>query len=77
VIRVTVDLLPFGGEQGRKNLATFDIANDGTGTPDRGNYMYRPSPNKEWIPKVVTDYPRKAYNVKKLIYLVLKHVYTK
>jgi len=75
MIRVTIDLLPFGDEDRRKNLATFDIANDGTGTADRGHYKYRSSPKKEWIEKIVTDYPRNSYNVKKLVYLVLKAIY--
>lgn len=76
MIRVSVDLLPFGQEEGRKRLATIDIANDGTGTKNRGNYKARLNPKLEWEEKVVTNYPRESYHVSKLLYLVLKHFYT-
>jgi len=75
MIRVTVDLLPHGSEIGRKTLTVFDIANDGTGSSQRGNYKFRTSPNKEWIEKIVTNYPRQSYSVRKLVYLVLKNFY--
>ena len=75
MIRVTVDLLPFGKEIGRKNLAIFDIANDGTGTAERGNYKFRSSPKREWKENAVLNYPRNSYSVMKLVYLVLKDHY--
>jgi hypothetical protein len=38
MLRITVELIP-GGDEGRKRtIATMEIANDGTGTPDLGNY---------------------------------------
>jgi hypothetical protein len=75
MIRVTVDLLPHGSEEGKRTLTTFDIANDGTGDAERGDYKFRTGPNKEWIEKIVTNYPRQAYPVRKLVYLVLKNFY--
>lgn len=75
MIRVSIDLLPYGSEEGKKRLATMDIANDGTGTSERGNYKVRLHPNKEWDEKVVTNFPRKSYPVYKLLYLALKDYY--
>lgn len=72
MLRVTVELLPFGEEQGRRTLTVFDIANDGTGTSERGNYKARKSPEAEWTEKLVTNYPRKSYHVRELVYRVLK-----
>ena len=37
MIRVTIQLLPFGNEANARHLGTIDIANDGTGTAERGN----------------------------------------
>ena len=75
MLRITIDLLPFGSEKNRKTLTTFDIANDGTGTPSRGNYKMRMSPKKPWIEGVVENYPRASYPVTKLLYLALKNKY--
>lgn len=75
MIRVTIELLPFGGETGRKTLATIDIANDGTGTGSRGNYKARLNPKHEWTEKVVEDWPRQSYPVQKLLYKVLERFY--
>lgn len=72
MLKVTVELLPFGGEEGKKTLLTFDIANDGTGTYERGNYKVRRSHNEEWIEGIVKDYPRTSYNVRVLLYRVLQ-----
>lgn len=72
MIRVTVELLPFGMEQGRRTLTVFDIANDGTGSMERGNYKARKSPNKEWDEALVLNYPRKSYHVRELILRVLE-----
>lgn len=38
VLRCTIDLLPFGDESRKRTLGVVDIANDGTGTLERGNY---------------------------------------
>ena len=75
MIRVTVELLPFGFEENKKILSIFEIANDGTGNQSRGNYKARLNPKKEWVEKVVENYPRKSYPVTKLVYLTLKKFY--
>lgn len=38
MIRVTVELVPFGDESRKVVIASAKIRNDGTGTPSRGNY---------------------------------------
>ena len=40
MIRVRVDLVPFGNEDKAKQIAEMVIANDGTGTHLIGNYGY-------------------------------------
>jgi hypothetical protein len=40
MIRITVELWPFGREREKRTLATADIWNDGTGTPTLGHYGY-------------------------------------
>lgn len=38
MIRVTVELLPHGSEEGKQVLGVMEIANDGTGNQFVGNY---------------------------------------
>ena len=77
MIRVTIELLPFGDVSKAKKLSEIHIANDGSGSSDRGNYMARIHPEQKYTPKVVTDYPRNSYHVNRLLYLVLKYFYGK
>lgn len=72
MIRVTVELLPFGQEEGRRILTVFDIANDGTGSSNIGNYKARKSPEKPWDEQLVLNYPRKSYHVRELLLRVLQ-----
>lgn len=64
MIRVTIELLPFGSEAGRKHLGTIDIANDGTGTAEKGNYKVRlagfKGPASTWRSGAVKDFPRRS-----------------
>ena len=41
MIRVTVELVPFGDEEKKKTIGIMNIANDGTGTKEFGNYDAR------------------------------------
>lgn len=74
MLKVIIELHPFGNEQQKKTLYSFDIANQGDGTPERGNYKVRYS-GKDWEENVVTNYPRKSYPVLQLLYRVLKKKY--
>ena len=38
MLRVTIELLPYGGTNGKRTLETILIANDGTGGIAEGNY---------------------------------------
>jgi hypothetical protein len=38
MLRVTIELLPYGDESQARTLGTLEIANDATGTLDVGNY---------------------------------------
>jgi predicted transcriptional regulator YdeE len=40
MLRVTVELVPFGIESNSKEIFTLLIGNDGTGTQEEGNYTY-------------------------------------
>lgn len=40
MIRVTVDLVPFGDESQSRKIAEMIIANDGSGDSEWGNYVY-------------------------------------
>lgn len=40
MLRVTIELVPFGVEEEARPIGTMLIANDGTGTPKSGNYAY-------------------------------------
>ena len=41
MIRVTVELVPFGNEERKKVIGIMNIANDGTGDREIGNYEAR------------------------------------
>lgn len=77
MIRVTVELLPRGREAGKRVLGVAMIANDGTGTLDRGNYKIRLS---KWAPKVhetwkrgsITNFDRKRRGPWDLIFRALQ-----
>lgn len=40
MIRVTVELVPWGKEAEKKTIGTMVIVNDGTGSREMGNYKY-------------------------------------
>lgn len=39
MLRITIQLIPRGDESKVRTIGTMEIANDGTGTPDLGNYI--------------------------------------
>jgi hypothetical protein len=76
MIRVTVELVPFGFEENKRHLGTAEIWNDATGTLDVGNYKYRLSkwgrPDVNWKEGKVKGFPRKSRGAWDLLYLVLR-----
>lgn len=73
MLKVNIDLWPFGNGTYKKTLYSFDIANDGTGTNAHGNYMVRYEGDKEWS-TVVQDHSRDE-PVLLLLYKVLQAKY--
>lgn len=81
MIVVKLELWPLGDESRAREIGRTYIANDGTGTADRGDYQVAvcrrgtnavPAPINPDGPKAtrtgeVKDYPRLAYNVWRLI----------
>lgn len=67
MIRVTVELIPFGVEP-PELIGQMDIANDGTGTYRRGNYYGRVWGRRRPGKFVkVDDFPRQSKNAWHLI----------
>jgi len=78
MIKITVELCP-PLVTGRKEkvIARGIIINDGTGTKKRGNYSYAlqlKSRNYIWRSGKIKNFPRKSYNVWKLIKRVLDEI---
>lgn len=40
MLRITIELVPFGREAYKRTIAGLNIINDGTGNNDTGNYKY-------------------------------------
>ena len=78
MLRVTVDLVPFGIESRKRTIATAKIWNDATGTPARGNYQFTLSqngrPDRIWKAGSLKNFPRKRMGIWWLLFLVLLKV---
>jgi len=77
MIRVTVELIPWGVGEPQK-LGEMHIANDATGTKERGNYyakVYRKGSRKVLRLGQVKDYPRLSYNMWRLVLRCLKSAF--
>jgi len=72
MIRVTIELLPFGDETGKKTLSVIEIANQQTGSMKYGDYMARLNPKDEWTRDVVVGWTRFS-GVNGLVMRVLKY----
>jgi hypothetical protein len=63
MIRVTIEMIP-GGTGEPRHMGTIEIANDGTGTNESGNYKVRLAkfgqPASSWLRAVVTNFNRKT-----------------
>lgn len=75
MIRVTIDLLPYGSDISIRNLGTIEIANDDTGTDQWGNYavkLIKPS-GRGWRIGRVEHFPRLVLSATDLVYRALKN----
>ena len=75
MLRINIELHPYGNKDKAKILSSFDIANDGTGNDDFGNYIHRESENHPWKPSV-RGWSRHR-SAEELVYHVLKQKYDK
>jgi hypothetical protein len=78
MLRMTLELLPYGSEKDKKTLKIVEIANSMThADPWKfGNYKARFKDklhsDREWKFKYITDFPRSQYDAVYLLYLVLR-----
>ena len=76
MIKITVELLPFGFEENKKTLGIMKIWNDITGTKTKGNYQFSISknnePNQIWKRGFINGFPRKRLGSWDLLYRCLK-----
>lgn len=73
MLRVTVELLPYGLEAGKRTLAVGYISNDGTGTHTVGNYRVnlRDAAGRKWKTGAITNFPRTRLLAWDLLYRCL------
>jgi len=76
VLRITIELVPWGIESRAKIIATGTIANTGTGTPTSGNYRVelRDATDRKWKSGTITGFPRKRLLAWDLLYRALEKV---
>lgn len=58
MLKVNIELHPYGNSEKAKTISSFYIANDGTGDSVTGNYLFRKTPKDKWEPSV-QDWPRR------------------
>jgi len=74
MLRVTVEIWPFGSKAAKRTLGVAEIANDATGSKTKGNYNYRlyDAGGKLWKSGRVEDFPRQCLLAFDLLYRALK-----
>jgi hypothetical protein len=58
MLRVTVELVPFGIEEEAREIGKMLIANDGTGNSLTGHYVFTYNENDQMFNGIVVDFPR-------------------
>jgi len=72
MIKVTVELVPFGDNDKKKELGSLKIINDGTGTLERGNYNITfTEKDMDDIQHEITNWPRSELKAWDLVYRIL------
>lgn len=77
MIKITVELWPFGREDRKSTIASAKIWNDGSGSPFAGSYgyeLYGSVGQKLWS-GFIGEYKRAEFSVWWLIAAVLKHTF--
>jgi hypothetical protein len=76
MLRITVELVPWGIESRASVIATGTIVNTGTGTPTRGCYRIdlRDAAGRPWKSGTVDEFPRKRLLAWDLLYRALENL---
>ena len=78
MLRITIELIPWGLEHRKKVLHIIEIYNDATGTASKGNYVAKFSmknlTNKIWKITEIKNFPRLDLNSYDLLYRALRKV---
>ena len=75
MILISLEMLPLGFINNKKNLGSIQIWNDGTGTLSSGNYCYKLTKNNKVKHEGrITKFPRKRKDVFNLLWRVLEDV---
>lgn len=78
MLRLTLELLPYGQEKAKKFIKRVEIANDGRAEDfiHYADYKVKVNDNPyteaKWKQKYITAYPREKYDALYLCYLVLR-----
>jgi hypothetical protein len=75
MLRVTLELVPFGIEENKETVSVLEIANDGTGNGELANYKARwLDLNEDWRDNVVCNFPRLDLDYWDLVLAVLRYL---
>ena len=79
MLKVTIELWPYGQEQGKSTLGSGSIVNVLSGTKTRGDYhvILKDKGNKIYKKCEIKGFPRKRKTAWELLYLALKEIYEK
>ena len=76
MLRITIELVPFGVEARKREIGKIDIWNDATGGRGTGNYGWRVYkrglPGRLWKSGSVRRFPRLRLTAYDLLYRVLR-----
>lgn len=79
MIKIILEMWPYGFKDAKRKICEGIIGNDGTGTKTKGNYNVKLLDRANNMMKEgrVENYPRKEKHVWYLVYLALKSIYDK
>jgi len=77
MLRVTIDLIPFGLDKLKKTIGIMEIANTGSGTKTSGNYrfiVYKKNSKTAWKTGELLGFKRKRFLAWDLLFKCLENV---
>ena len=74
MLRITIELVPWGVESCAKVIATGKIVNTGTGSPTQGSYRIElcDAAGRKWRCGIIAGFPRKRLLAWDLLYRALE-----